>query len=71
VRFIGRKEDDKKAEVVDRGRLVSVVYYNIETGVIDWTTNAGDGVLLVPRPMSESGWVARYSKQTKRPVQSV
>ncbi len=52
----------KKAEVVDRGRQVSVVYMD-EDGVIDWPPHPAPGILLIPHPVSEPQWVEKYGQQ--------
>lgn len=55
----------KKAEVVVRGKLVSVVYFDEVNGVrlIEWPKYPAAGVLCVPRPMGESEWGEKYGLQ--------
>ncbi len=49
----------KKAEVVVKGKLVSVVYFD-EDGVINWPEHPGPGILLTPRVLSVEEWVEKY-----------
>ncbi len=53
------KQLGKKAEMVERGKLVSVVYFD-EDGVIDWPQNPAPGILLTPRVLSVEQWVEKY-----------
>ncbi len=55
------KKIGEKAQAVQQGRRVSVVYMDADR-VIDWPENPAKGVLVVPRPMTEDEWQARYGK---------
>ena len=52
----------KKSKAVEQGNRVSVVFYDPETGVIDWPRNPASGVLVVPGKMSESEWAEKYGQ---------
>lgn len=63
----------KMAEMVHRSKQASVVFYDPESGVVDWpeVINQRGGCLLVARPFeqSEKGesewleWVGKYGQQ--------
>lgn len=55
------KKIGEKAQAVQQGRRVSVVYMN-DDGSIDWPENPAAGVLVVPRPMTEEEWEQRYGQ---------
>ena len=58
----------KKAEVVVKGKQVSVVYFDPVSGLIDWPINVGNGVLLVPQLMSESDWEMWVAEYAIKPI---
>ena len=45
-----------------RGKQVSVVYYDPDSGVIDWPEfpNQNSGVLVVPQAHTIEQWIERY-----------
>lgn len=53
---------NKQSKKVDQEKKVSVVCRN-EDGSIDWPPNCNDGVLVVPKPMTEKVWGKKYGHQ--------
>jgi hypothetical protein len=58
----------KKSYAVELGKRTSVVFYDPETGVVNWPSNAGDGVLLVPCQLTIEQWVEKYGQHGKQQV---
>jgi hypothetical protein len=54
----------KKSKAVEAGKRVSVVYYDLDSGVVDWPENPNQngGCLVVPRALTMEQWAEKYGR---------